>query len=180
MGWRVRTVYVATAGIGPANDEEFRSLCEIRETHSFDQEYVFVQSELYLSPDGGVGARIRYFPSGALREQGEYRVRERTGNIYFPFHHLRREAERKAREANGHRIEVTLYNLDMFMEGRVDELLEKLRASEVHDRLAEAAADQLFSAIVSRVVRGKVTLVEEVGRELRALNLKNHRFPTFL
>jgi len=37
-----------------------------------------------------------------------------------------------------HRIEVTLYNLDMFMEGRVDELLEKLRASEVHDRLAEA------------------------------------------
>lgn len=37
-----------------------------------------------------------------------------------------------------HRIEVTLYNLDMFMEGRIGDMVEKLQASEVHDRLAEA------------------------------------------
>jgi peptide chain release factor 1 len=37
-----------------------------------------------------------------------------------------------------HRIEVTLYNLDMFMEGRIGDMVEKLKASEVHDRLEEA------------------------------------------
>jgi len=40
-GWKVRTVYVATAGIGPANDEELDSLAEIRSTHLFDQEFIF-------------------------------------------------------------------------------------------------------------------------------------------
>ena len=33
--------YVSTAGIGPANDEELDSICEIKQFHSFDQEYVF-------------------------------------------------------------------------------------------------------------------------------------------
>ncbi len=37
-----------------------------------------------------------------------------------------------------HRIEVTLYNLEMFVEGRIQEMVEKLQASEIHDRLAEA------------------------------------------
>jgi peptide chain release factor 1 len=37
-----------------------------------------------------------------------------------------------------HRIEVTLYNLDMFMEGRIGDMVTKLQASEVHDRLEEA------------------------------------------
>lgn len=41
LGWKVRTIYVATAGIGPANDEELDSICEIKQFHSFDQEYVF-------------------------------------------------------------------------------------------------------------------------------------------
>lgn len=40
-GWKVRTIYVATAGIGPANDEELDSIAEIRANHSFDQEYIF-------------------------------------------------------------------------------------------------------------------------------------------
>lgn len=37
-----------------------------------------------------------------------------------------------------HRIDVTLYNLDMFMEGRIGDMVNKLQASEVHDRLEEA------------------------------------------
>ena len=37
-----------------------------------------------------------------------------------------------------HRIEVTLYNLDQFMEGRINDMVDKLKASEIHDRLAEA------------------------------------------
>lgn len=37
-----------------------------------------------------------------------------------------------------HRIEVTLYNLDMFVEGRIQDMVDKLKASDVHDRLAEA------------------------------------------
>jgi len=41
LGWRVRTIHVATAGIGPANDEELDSLAEIRSTHLFDQEFIF-------------------------------------------------------------------------------------------------------------------------------------------
>lgn len=41
LGWKVRTVYVSTAGIGPANDEELDSIAEIRASHSFDQEYIF-------------------------------------------------------------------------------------------------------------------------------------------
>lgn len=40
-GWKVRTVYVSTAGIGPANDEELDSIAEIRAAHLFDQEYIF-------------------------------------------------------------------------------------------------------------------------------------------
>lgn len=41
LGWKVRTVYVATAGIGPANDEEADSIIAVRAGHSFDQEYIF-------------------------------------------------------------------------------------------------------------------------------------------
>ena len=41
LGWKVRTVYVSTAGVGPANDEELDSICEIKQFHSFDQEFVF-------------------------------------------------------------------------------------------------------------------------------------------
>jgi hypothetical protein len=41
LGWRVRTIYVATAGIGPANQEELDSICEIREKHAFDLELTF-------------------------------------------------------------------------------------------------------------------------------------------
>jgi peptide chain release factor 1 len=37
-----------------------------------------------------------------------------------------------------HRIEMTVYNLDMFMEGRVDQILDSLLASDLHERLAEA------------------------------------------
>jgi len=40
-GWKVRTIYVSTAGVGPANDEELDSIAEIRASHSFDQEYIF-------------------------------------------------------------------------------------------------------------------------------------------
>jgi peptide chain release factor 1 len=40
-----------------------------------------------------------------------------------------------------HRIEVTLYNLDMFMEGRIGDMVGKLQASEIHDRLAEAGLE---------------------------------------
>ncbi len=40
-GWKVRTVYVSTAGVGPANDEELDSIAEIRANHLFDQEYIF-------------------------------------------------------------------------------------------------------------------------------------------
>lgn len=41
LGWRVRTVYVATAGVHHANDEEFYSILNIRSHHRFDQEYIF-------------------------------------------------------------------------------------------------------------------------------------------
>ena len=37
-----------------------------------------------------------------------------------------------------HRIEVTLYNLEAFMEGDVDDIVDKLVASDLQDRLAEA------------------------------------------
>lgn len=40
-GWKVRTIYVSTAGVGPANDEELDSIAEIKQFHSFDQEFVF-------------------------------------------------------------------------------------------------------------------------------------------
>ncbi len=43
-GWKVRTVYVSTAGQGPANDEELDSIAEIRASHSFDQEFIFKQN----------------------------------------------------------------------------------------------------------------------------------------
>ncbi len=37
-----------------------------------------------------------------------------------------------------HRIELTLYNLDQFMEGRVDPIVDALLASDLQERLAEA------------------------------------------
>ena len=37
-----------------------------------------------------------------------------------------------------HRIEVTLYNLDSFVEGNIDGIVEQLVASDLQDRLAEA------------------------------------------
>lgn len=37
-----------------------------------------------------------------------------------------------------HRIEVTLYNLESFMEGEIDAIVDKLVASDLQDRLAEA------------------------------------------
>ncbi len=37
-----------------------------------------------------------------------------------------------------HRIEMTLYNLDMYMEGRMDQMVESLLASDLQERLAEA------------------------------------------
>lgn len=37
-----------------------------------------------------------------------------------------------------HRIEMTIYNLDMFMEGRVNSILDALLASDLQERLAEA------------------------------------------
>jgi len=40
-----------------------------------------------------------------------------------------------------HRIELTLYNLDMFVQGRINEMVEKLQASDVLDRLAEAGLE---------------------------------------
>ncbi len=41
LGWKVRTIYVSTASIGPANPEELDSIAEIRERHSFDLELTF-------------------------------------------------------------------------------------------------------------------------------------------
>ena len=37
-----------------------------------------------------------------------------------------------------HRIELTIYNLQGFMEGKLDEVLDKLLASDLHERLVEA------------------------------------------
>lgn len=37
-----------------------------------------------------------------------------------------------------HRIECTLYNLTGFMEGKIDEMTDRLLASDLHERLAEA------------------------------------------
>jgi peptide chain release factor 1 len=41
-----------------------------------------------------------------------------------------------------HRIGLTLYNLDRFMEGEIGEMLATLQAADMEDRLAEAAATQ--------------------------------------
>jgi len=41
LGWRVRTVYLATAGVYHANDEEFYSILDMKANHRFDQEYIF-------------------------------------------------------------------------------------------------------------------------------------------
>ena len=41
LGWKVRTVYVSTSGIGPANNEELESILEIREKYAFDIEMTF-------------------------------------------------------------------------------------------------------------------------------------------
>lgn len=37
-----------------------------------------------------------------------------------------------------HRIEVTLYNLESFVEGKIDDIVDKLVASDLQDRLSEA------------------------------------------
>lgn len=37
-----------------------------------------------------------------------------------------------------HRIEVTLYNLEYFVEGKIDDIVDRLVASDLQDRLAEA------------------------------------------
>jgi len=41
LGWKVRTIHVSTAGVGPANDEELDSILAIRERHCFDLELTF-------------------------------------------------------------------------------------------------------------------------------------------
>jgi peptide chain release factor 1 len=41
-----------------------------------------------------------------------------------------------------HRIGLTLYNLDRFMEGDIAEMLATLQAADLEDRLAAAAANQ--------------------------------------
>ena len=41
IGWKVRTIYVSTAGIGPANNEELESILAIREQYAFDLEITF-------------------------------------------------------------------------------------------------------------------------------------------
>ena len=41
LGWRVRTVYLATAGVYHANDEEFYSVLDMKSNHRFDQEFIF-------------------------------------------------------------------------------------------------------------------------------------------
>ena len=41
LGWRIRTVYISTAGVSAANSEEANSICEIRDIVRFDQEYHF-------------------------------------------------------------------------------------------------------------------------------------------
>ena len=41
IGWKVRTIYVSTAGVGPANNEELDSILAIRERHCFDLELTF-------------------------------------------------------------------------------------------------------------------------------------------
>lgn len=45
LGWRIRTIYVETAGIGPANSEEEDSIEAIRYNHSFDHELFFGPNE---------------------------------------------------------------------------------------------------------------------------------------
>ncbi len=37
-----------------------------------------------------------------------------------------------------HRIDLTLYNLDSFIDGKIDDMLEKLLAADLEERLAEA------------------------------------------
>lgn len=41
LGWKVRTIYVSTAGVGPANSEELDSIMAVREKHEFDLELTF-------------------------------------------------------------------------------------------------------------------------------------------
>lgn len=41
IGWKVRTIYVSTAGVGPANNEELESILAIREQYAFDLEMTF-------------------------------------------------------------------------------------------------------------------------------------------
>lgn len=68
----------------------------------------------------------------------EFKVRERTGNIYFPFQHLRRESERLARAATGHQIEVTLDEIYKQLEdltGLEPELIAELKDMEVEAEL---------------------------------------------
>jgi hypothetical protein len=41
LGWKVRTIYVSTAGVEAANSEELDSIMEIRESYAFDLEMTF-------------------------------------------------------------------------------------------------------------------------------------------
>ena len=41
LGWRIRTVYISTAGVSAANSEEANSITELRDIVRFDQQYHF-------------------------------------------------------------------------------------------------------------------------------------------
>lgn len=58
LGWKVRTIYVSTAGVGPANAEELNSILAIREKYAFDLELTF-------SPDS----------RNAIMQEGRYIAR---------------------------------------------------------------------------------------------------------
>jgi peptide chain release factor 1 len=49
-----------------------------------------------------------------------------------------------------HRIGLTLYNLDLFLEGQLDEMVNSLQASDMEQRLKEAGLGAVPSASVSR------------------------------
>ncbi|MBV8377985.1 MAG: peptide chain release factor 1 [Verrucomicrobia bacterium] len=48
-----------------------------------------------------------------------------------------------------HRIGLTLYNLDLFMEGQLDEMVNALQASDIEQRLKEAGLNAVVGASVS-------------------------------
>jgi peptide chain release factor 1 len=53
-----------------------------------------------------------------------------------------------------HRIGLTLYNLDLFLEGQLDEMVNSLQASDMEQRLKEAGIEPVPSASVSGNGRG--------------------------